>query len=283
MGKKTLKLKPKILKLGQMTPCFMMKKYVQTHSHLLPYKIMIKDNFQINSYSLVVKDYKLAHTAQGLTAQHYISIHKHLEKFLNKETCDYSVCFCPIYFITITEAKTDDEIQLPLYKTEKLVYVGQTNSVSPRFIDGHKATQKLNEFEFNNYIKTVYMTQVCLDISVNINGEKQEYKGVPLELISFEEKLVPSIIDFIEKFLIFGLRPQFNEVDNPVFQNDEYIKEPKHLSIKALKPEHFKVKGSRNTEQLLHDLDIIDQIRKMGHPWEESIEFFEKIGFIPTT
>lgn len=43
------------------------------------------------------------------------------------------------------------------------------------------------------------------------------------------------------------------------------------------------MKGSKDTKQLLYDLDSIEQIQKLGHPWKESIEFFEIIGCIPTT
>ncbi|MGF9816341.1 hypothetical protein [Bacillus toyonensis] len=277
-----LKIRKELLPPDKMTKSFMIDNEINLINTLLPFKIKKTDNFQVIGYTLKVREYHLAHLAHKLSAQHYPSIKAVFNDFLSKKRDSFNLCFCPIYFITYTEGELVEGIPIPKYETEKLAYVGKTNSKSSRFQDGHLATQKLNEFIYYDKLKTVYMTQVYIDFQVTVKGNPVKYNNIALEWLEFEEENITQIIiDFIEKYLIFGLRPELNELDNPAFQSGIYIKEPSLLGETYLNPSVFKVVGSNQINQLLYDFDILKEIEKLGHPWNESIEFFQKYGLLP--
>ncbi|PEW48955.1 hypothetical protein CN431_08500 [Bacillus cereus] len=281
-----------LLAPDKMTSSFTVNKDVHRIKSLLPFKIKKTDNFQVLSYTLKVREIKLVHRAHELPAQHYPSIKAEFTKFLANEVDSFKLCFCPIYFITLREANVLEGIPIQPYKEEKLAYVGKTNSKYSRFSHGHLATQKLNEYMYYDKLKTVFMTQVYIDFqNTDETGHQITQNDVALEWIEFEEENVTqTIIDFIESYLIFGLRPELNELDNPAFQTSEYIQEPSILSKYHLNPSTFKVIGSTNMfkvigstdmDCLLEDFNVLEEIKKLGHPWEESIDFFQKYGFIP--
>jgi hypothetical protein len=161
---------------------------------------------------LKIRETRFVHHAADLPAQHYLSAQKSLESYLSNETDIYKTCFCPIYFVTSADCRIFEGYQLPPYTREELLYVGQTNSTKSRFRDGHSATQRLNNFEYANKLKAIFMTQIYIDFEIERDGLKKKYEDFALEWLKFEDIVaVPTIIDFVEYFLIFGLRPDFNK------------------------------------------------------------------------
>ena len=108
-----------------------------------------------------------------------------LEELGEPPECSYN-----IYFITVY----DD-------KQEKLVYIGKTDSKKSRFANGHLATLKLHNPQYNLLNKRIYFGTIVFI------SENKQY--IPLEFITpFDES--KKLLSEVEALLIAHFSPELN-------------------------------------------------------------------------
>lgn len=108
-----------------------------------------------------------------------------LEKLGEPPTCCYN-----LYFITIYNDHT-----------EKLVYIGKTDSKTSRFANGHRAALKLHNPLYSEFKKRIYFGTLIF-----LSGDKNY---IPLEFIDPFKK-ANKYLDDIEALLIEHFKPELN-------------------------------------------------------------------------
>jgi len=149
----------------------------------------IPDLFQVRSMKLEIWDSVEVHKADKFVSESYSNIHEQITnsvsfpKLIN--ILDFKRFF-PIYFIT---------------SNNKIVYVGK-NIDGPRFANGHKATQKLNESKYHGS-KKIHFAQIWVEYTNDPDPEDKEYMKYnhPLEWLE-PKSSVKDIVDFIERVLM---------------------------------------------------------------------------------
>lgn len=200
----------------------------------------LEQELEVYAYNLYISSHFEVYDAhEKVLAQSFIEDQKKYWSYKNGITAAYSGYFCPIYFIVV-----EDEI-------DRIVYVGQTNSNSNRFHDGHKATQYLNHHEFDGKKKHIYFAQIQISYEHLIYQKSNNFKYtnyIPIEFLKYnsthitnreyydkiktltkaqEESpiIVRDIINFIESILIFMKQPIINsalkENEKKNFHNPE--------------------------------------------------------------
>ncbi|MBT2575939.1 hypothetical protein J7E43_00515 [Bacillus sp. ISL-8] len=280
-------------------PFFLMDKYRSYHKLNIPSPLKKGDKFQIKKYHLVIRNAKEAYNAHELPGQDYNKKHQLIKEYLNSDMkFNQNYFFCPLYFITVTPFDHIGEVKEGFIGNEQIVYIGETQSEESRFKKGHIATQLLNTMDFDKHFKFIFMTQVFVEYEhTTINGTNTY--TVPLE--SFEKELpfnwavnnkkngiVSKIIHFLEKYLIFNLRPILNTKDNPIayWLSKQEIITPESLTVEELIPEEITVYRSshdRYPTNLLNKLELINYIKindeNRSYQREESL----KIGMAAYT
>ncbi|MFF6016206.1 hypothetical protein [Lysinibacillus fusiformis] len=145
--------------------------------------------FQVRSLKLEIWDSIEVHKADKFVSESYKSIH---ERFTNCVFAPrlikilYFSRFFPIYIIT---------------SNNNIVYVGK-NIDGPRFLNGHKATQKLNEPKYDGD-KTIHFAQIWVEYTNEPNPRDGEYLKFnhPIEWLK-PKSTIKGIVDFIERVLM---------------------------------------------------------------------------------
>ncbi|CAM4026294.1 hypothetical protein L1N85_17080 [Paenibacillus alkaliterrae] len=195
----------------------------------------------VHGYNLFIYDhYEGVYDAHDrVPAQSFIEAQEKYWSFKNGFTGGYIGFFCPIYFIIVED------------KEDEIVYVGQTNSNSNRFGDGHKATQYLNNPDFDGKKKHIYFAQIQViyeHLVYNRLVNKHYMRYIPIEFLKYnldeisdrcyyekikkltkpkEESpaLAKDFINFVESILIFMKKPIINsalkETEKKNFHNPE--------------------------------------------------------------
>jgi hypothetical protein len=139
-------------------------------------------------------------------------------------------------------------------------YIGETKQKDSRFKNGHLSTQLLNEKEYDNYYKFIFMTQIFIEYKHAVGGTTDTYT-LPLEWLEKLELpfnwvsqttngIVDQIIYFLEKYLIFNLRPELNKKDNRLGHTDINTT----MNIYAHMTVNMEEKASQQFSKLMKDL-----------------------------
>lgn len=184
-----------------------------------------KQELTVLAYNLYINSHFEVYNAhKDISSQSFLEAQKAYWSYKTANLSVYDGYFCPIYFIVIEDA------------VDKIVYVGQTNSNSNRFYDGHKATQYLNHPQFDGKKKHIYFAQIQISYEHLIYEDLRNYKYtnyIPIEFLKYHndkmtdseyyEKIkvltkpkkqcpiiVKDIINFIESILIYMKQPIIN-------------------------------------------------------------------------
>ncbi len=84
---------------------------------------------------------------------------------------------------------------------EKIVYVGQTDSVESRFKNGHKVALKLHNPIYKDYEKLIYFG------TITFLSKDDEY--LPMECVSNNSQ-AKKLLNDVERILIYEFQPEFN-------------------------------------------------------------------------
>ncbi|UYP07263.1 hypothetical protein [Priestia megaterium] len=219
-----------------------------------PNKIKIEDTLQVKNYHLVIREFAECYESSKLPGQKYEEKHTYIKDYLeSSKQFDHTKYFCPLYFITVVPDDELKEVVKGNIGSERIVYIGETKGAESRFKNGHLATQLLNMKEYDNYYKFIFMAQVFIEYEHTIEGITNNYV-VPLEWFERELPLgwakkgsesgfITQVIYFLEKYLIFNLRPELNTKDNPIMDwlSRAEIPQPNLLNTKELTPEKIYV------------------------------------------
>lgn len=151
----------------------------------------LKPSLELGSF-LVLQYVHNLHETVGLPAQSLRDVWEENEAYFRSgcTSAKPPLACLPIYLITVGTGSD-----------ERVVYVGQTSSKSPRFVAGHKAITLLHAPEYEGMQKRLYRCCVVL-LSVRKNE-------IPIEWVTpYDDGRV--LLSVVEGMLIHCLQPELN-------------------------------------------------------------------------